>query len=355
MKGDSIMESVRNRYRNALAKRTEESYNTREDSGRYHSIFKEELGIIPWIPTKGEHEIDIIPYEVGENDPRVVTGKLVKGDISYVLPLWIHQGIGVTRDNFVCLTQNYRKPCPICEYVENLRSLPDSEEDLIKDLYAKRRVLYNIVVRDSVKEEEKNIQIMEIAHWFMERHLVGIAKKPREGGFIPFSDPDIGKTIFFERSGAGKDNTNYVRHQFLDRRAVISDEILASAFCLDSLIQVPTYNELYKVINLAEEVTPEEDVPAWDKGDWKTSPSDGDETVKEDEEENITCYGGGTFGVDYKRWDACEDCPMFIECRTENKALKVQLQSEQSPQKETKNPTTPITNPTTPSGSRRKL
>src|SRR3972149_10820636 len=194
------MKSSRNKYREALAKRSEESYNSREDSGKFHSIFKEELGVSTWTPTKGEHEIDIIPYEVGENDPRVIIGKLGKGDISYVLPIWVHQGIGVTRDNYICLTQNYRKPCPVCEYVETLRDLPDSDEELIKGLYAKRRVLYNVVVRDSVKEEEKKVQVMEIAHWFMERHLVGIAKKPREGGFIPFSDPDAGKIIFFERS-----------------------------------------------------------------------------------------------------------------------------------------------------------
>lgn len=339
------MKSRREKYKESLTKRTEESFNTKDDSGRFKSIFKDDLGITTWVVKEGEHEIDIIPYMVGKNDPRVMTGKLEVGDISYSLNLWVHQGIGVTQDNYVCLSQNYRKPCPVCEFIEEQKNDEGFDEDLIKSLYAKKRVVYNVIVRDSIKEEEKGVQILEIAHWFMERHLVGIAKKPREGGFIPFSDPDEGKIIFFERAGSGKENTSYIRHQFIDRKTTISDENLDKAKCLDSLIYIPSYNELSTLIGFSKHVetpgkgkedkeekqkeTEDDDIPAWDRKDW-TSDSEEEE---EQEEESLSCYEGGVLGKDYKKYTGCEECPVFIECRTKNKHLKVKLQEQSSTQK----------------------
>jgi len=102
-------------------------------------------------------------------------------------------------------------------------------------------------VHDTREEEKKGIQIFEASHFFMEEKIEEIAKLPRGGGYENFSDPDKGKLLAWTRKGAGKENTQYLGHRFIEREYPIPDRILDQSFSLDQVVNMhPSYEELEK-------------------------------------------------------------------------------------------------------------
>jgi hypothetical protein len=199
--------------------------------------------------TEGEHIVDILPWEVGPDMPMDETGEnpiTDEGDFDYVLDLFVHQNVGSMNQPYVCPWENFRKPCPICEYIKANR-LPKEEWSQTR---AKRRSIYLIWNRTNAEEEKKGVQIFDAAHFFMEEKLEEIAKLPRGGGYITFSDPDEGKSICWTRKGSGKENTSYIGHKFVDREARIPDRILDQTFSLDQVIEMhPSYEEIDAAFN----------------------------------------------------------------------------------------------------------
>ncbi len=231
-----------------LARRTEQSYDSREKGGKFQGVFKEDVNISSWFMEKGEHLFDIIPYQAGENDPVANAG-----EFSYWLDIYVHRNVGPRDLQFICLEQTFSKACPICEYRNELRKdAPDGERQ--KEAHKKktdelnwsRRCVYNVWVQDNREEIKKGVQVLEIAHWFMEKHLSALAKVPRArgGGYISFAHPEKGKTVSVIRTGVGATSTGYDGYQFVDRDYDIPDDILDEAHTLDDLIHIPTYREV---------------------------------------------------------------------------------------------------------------
>jgi len=307
------------------AKRTEESYAKKDDSGRFASIFKKELGDLPfWKCKEGSHELDIIPFNIGENNPLVVRGEAQVGDSDYVLDIWVHRSIGPTEDNYICPARNYGKPCPICEKIKILQS-DEANDDLVKDIRPRRRVIYNILCWDK-GEFEKGIQIWEVAHFYMESHLVEIAKQPRDGGFVNFACPDDGKTVCFKREGSGGQNTKFTGHQFADRIIdnkpyTITDKQLAQAFCLDDLVEVKTYEELEQAFYgtaTGRSDSPQEEEP--------------DVEMSAEEIEDLCPAKGGVFGETTGQLKPCDNCEHFEACQEEyDKREKEGVPKEEEP------------------------
>ena len=121
----------------------------------------------------------------------------------------------------------------------------DAHEALLKELRPSRRCIYNIVCLDTDEQEDKGIQIWEVAHFLMESKILAQAKIPKRdgGGILIFSDADTGKSIYFDRTGVGMTNTKYDGHQFRNREP-LPDEWLDGAYMLDDLIHIPTYEEV---------------------------------------------------------------------------------------------------------------
>jgi len=326
------MKRDRKAMREALLKRTQESHERREDSGRFGSIFKDIPGLQMWKCGAAEHVVDIIPFVAGADNP---TEK--QGDVAYVMETWVHYGVGVNEDAFVCPARTFNRECPICEYQKKLREEdPDENEDLIKSLNPKRRAIYNIVCRDNDKEEAKGVQVWDVAHWFMERHLTPLAKKPKGGGFILFADPDLGKSISFERKGSGATNSEFLGHKFIDREEPISDEELDGAYCLDEIVKVPTYEELNdtfwgskgkKESEQSEELEePEPEEPEEKEKEAKPTIALRRKQREERKAKKLVtenrCPGGGQFGVDLDTLEACDECSIWEECAKRADALE---------------------------------
>ncbi len=226
----------RSALKDRLLKRTEESYASKENSGKYADIFKKDIKVPKWSPKDSEHLFNIIPYIVGTNDP-----KLKEGEVSYILDIWVHVSVGVNEDRYVCPARNYGKPCPICERQKEMRLAGTFSDEEIKELNPKRRAIYNVHVFDTAEEEAKGVQVWDVSHWMTERLFSELSRKPKGGGFIPFSDPDNGKMLAFNK----KSLMEYVGHKMIDRDEPVSDAILEEAYTLDEMVHIPDYDELY--------------------------------------------------------------------------------------------------------------
>jgi len=238
------MKKSRRSVRDSLSNRQQKGFKRRE--GDNSGIFKEDMKAPLWKCSEGDHILDIIPYVAGANDPMVK-----KGEETYVLEVFIHQGIGVDDSSKICLAQTFGAKCPICEKRKELQR-NGADDDIIKRLTPSRypRSIYNIVCYDSVKEEDKGVQVWHTSNYLMESTLLELAKKPVRAGsknkvdsFITFADPDDGKSVVFKRKGT-VENTRFVGHRFEDRDYVIDEELMEQAYCLDELILIPTYEEL---------------------------------------------------------------------------------------------------------------
>jgi len=310
------------KFREGLMSRIKKSYDKRETTGRFKTIFRDDLEIQVWPCPEGDHLIDIIPYLAGNNDPDVEPGSP-----TYCLDVWVHPGVGVNENSYICLSRTYNKPCPICEYQKKLRMNQNADYEALISLNPVRRTLYNIVCYDNEKEKEKGVQVWQIAHWYFERFLVALARDPRTGRIICFADPEEGKSIAFTKKGKGR-NMQIIGHRFVDRSYEIPKEILDSAYILDEIIHVPTYEEVkeaFEGVSLEEISKPKEKIEEEPKGKEYFDTEGQIEPPKEKEEKpsrKLVCPFGGKFGEDIDNLEECINCPFYEKCALENERLK---------------------------------
>ena len=326
---------------NGLTGRIQKSYEKRDDTGQFKSIFVDDPILKFWKPTSAEHIIDIIPYFAGSNDP-----ELKEGEQTHVLIIFVHYDVGVNKDAFVCPARNYNQPCPICEYREDLRREEDYDEELVKSLNPKKRSIYNVVVLDSPKEEAKGVQVFDVAHWYMEKHLSALAKVPdrNAGGragaanrYVPFSSLDHGMSVAFEKKGS-KRNTEYIGHKFVERGYSISDEVASQAIPLDNYVVISSYEELKEAFYGSEgTMAPEEEAvhetsaPTLRTRRAEPKPAPEEEPPPPEEHPEPTlkprarpqpagtgvvyeCPAGGKFGEDCEKLEACNGCDLWEPC-----------------------------------------
>lgn len=288
-------------------------------------IFKADVSFKQWRDKSSEdaHEIDIIPYEVGENP---TNSKIKPGDIAYSAEYWTHSGIGPNEDRIICLAKTFNKPCPVCEDRKVLADDVGYEDDRVKKMKPSRQVLYNVVVYDTADEEKKGVQVWMVSHWFFERFIDDIAKASRGRGRVPFADPDVGKSITFFRRG--KESVTYSGHSFKDREYKIADEILDSTYCLEDLVHIPTYDEVYE-LHYGKKVDSVDDKQPDKQSEQPTSRRRGETastsapttstpptttTGTSTQTSSSACAGGGTFGKDIDNLDFCKKCEQYDSC-----------------------------------------
>lgn len=231
-----------------LKKRTEESYASKDDSGKFRNYIDPAIPLKQWKCEEGDHTIDIIPFLAGENN----FNGLKKDTGTHKIEVYAHSNIGINENAYVCPQLTISKPCPICDARAAMKKRPDYDEDEFKALAPKRRVVYQVCVYDSSKTEAMGVMYWESSFHLSEKNILAIAKNNRTGGFIEFADPDTGKTIEFTREGKGV-STDYVGFKFLDREEPISDEILDQAVSLDEYVKILSYDELKEIFQGSDE------------------------------------------------------------------------------------------------------
>lgn len=368
MDAKSIKEALQKRVKLYKKKQNEETF----------SIFKPNLGVKVWKCDKGDHIVDILPYFAGNNDPDIE-----KGQLTHVLEVHVHYNLGPDeKKSVICLERTFNKKsgiCPICQHRREI--MDEATEKVIKDLTPSKRCLYNIVCYDTDKEEDKGVQIWSVAHWFSEKHFANLMEQPvrrrgnskvseesEEIGIIYYMDPNEGKSIAFTKEGEGM-TTRFIGHRLVDRDYKIDPELLEKCYCLDEIIHIPTYEEVYELFfgepadgvekeevekpvqkskrlvkvkeeepeeeepEEEEEVEEEEEEVEEDEEESEEEDEEEEEEVKvkqkpkrvlpkvkvkkeseEEEDDSNECPG---FGKDTDKLDDCDDCSLWDDCQDE--------------------------------------
>lgn len=316
-------------YQEELEKRTKESYDTKDSSGKFKSIFEPSKiqGVAKWKPSEDDHSINIIPYIAGKNNPLYSEGKT-----AYYLDIYIHRSVGVNEDSYICLSRSYGQRCPICEHAAELRKMDEYDEDYVKSLNPTRRAIYNIQVLDNPKEIAKGVQLWDVSHFLFEKELAELAKKKQGGGFVVFSNPDTGKIISFRKKGEGK-SMKFPALSFEDREEPISDELLDQARVIEDLLHIPTYDEVKEAFFGAAAKSSAADEKDYGS-DQESDPSEKD--VPESVE--AVCYIDKEIGVEFDDYMECDDCKIRDLCKEVSDRLKEQARAAEEKEKEAARP-----------------
>lgn len=235
----------------------EYSRKTKDDSGGgMTTIFEKGNSFRMWRPKEGLHKVRIVPYPCGDRDPR-----FEEGEATWFFDAYVHRFIGPGNQHFVCPIKTFANTpedrvkamglelplrCPICEEHNRIRDKAGDDYESVKKqlgaIKAKRRVIYNIICKDNMAEENKGIQLWDESHFYSEQHLAGIATDP-EGNRVLFYDPEEGRTVFFEKQGKGN-NQQYGSYQFSKNADPVDEEDLENAIIIDEFIHYPTYDEM---------------------------------------------------------------------------------------------------------------
>lgn len=324
-----------------LIKRYQTSYRTREAGNtlkkgvfNWRKLGDKEISFFN--PGEGKFRINIIPYKIKtKNHPLVKSGDMEIGDMDYVMDVYVHRYVGATESSVICLKQTFGKPCPICEHMAKLNKEGNEEE--AKSLKPSRRVIYNV---EDLKEPGK-VKVFETSHYLFERELIEEARD-EEGGFVDFADPKAGKEIKFRaaENSVGQNKFNeYKSFSFEDRDEPISDELLEQAISFDEVLDVPSYDEVKKVLFCEDEETEAEDEPdEYEETEATPAESKKKKEVEEDEADEETevedepeedekpqksikkkeakgkCPYGHKFGIDADSHDDCDECDIWDSC-----------------------------------------
>ena len=241
-KKSKSLEKSRSRRKLQSNKLEERIKKSQEQSqGKSKSILRKDKDIPTWRPKDGAHIIDVIPYTAGKLDPTVDAG-----DPTYTYEYWAHVRVGPNDGIYLCPTEMFNKPCPICEHRQKLR---EADDEAWKGLFPKRRNLYNIICYDR-GEENKGVQVWDVSYHYFEKYVLAISRKPSRKGkrerTVNFVDVDNGKSINFtiEPAKSKNDYPDFVGHSFDDRDYKIDDEMLDGAFILDESVHIASYEEI---------------------------------------------------------------------------------------------------------------
>lgn len=246
--------------KSGLAKRYQASYDNQGSFGTKAGVmnWKKVDGEVEFFsPKEGRNRINIIPYTIKtKNHPLVKKGEFEIGEKDYVMDIFTHRGIGPSEATVLCLKETYGKPCPICEQAAMLKK--QGKEKEAGALKASRRVFYNV---QDCKNPDK-LLVFEASHFLFEKELIDEARDDEEGGFVDFADEESGKEIKFRCSKVSKGGfefNEFKSFSFEDRDENIPDELLESAISFDEIMNVPTYEEVEKILYGEDDEDSDED------------------------------------------------------------------------------------------------
>lgn len=319
--------------KNSLAKRYQRSYESKDSGGVKKGVMNYS-NVEFYKPEEGRNRINIIPYTIKtKNHPLVKSGEFEIGEKDYLMDIWVHKNIGASESSVICLKKTYGKPCPICEQAEIFKKQGKDAES--KALNSSRRAFYNV---QDLKDGK--LKVFETSHYLFEKELIDEARDG-EDGYVNFADEEEGKEISFKASKEKKGKIEYLEFKsfrFEDREEPISDELLENAVSFDEIMNVPTYEQVEKILfgsDDSDEDEPEEDEV--ENTSTKSVKRDSDEDEPEekpkkakvceesedDESKDSACPYSHKFGKDVDGFEECDNCTCWDKCCKEyNKKYK---------------------------------
>jgi hypothetical protein len=288
------------------------------------------------------YALDIIPFLIEENFP----DKMFRGNSPEVGQPWfcvdlhVHSGIGPNNEKVVCPKHSFksgvakgdRAGCPICDELakrqEAVADDPERRKVIWKEMKPNRRNLYNVVVRDNGEEEEKGVQLFEVAYFYFQQNIEDTADED-DDGVSTYWDIEEGKQIRFKVTEQGeKQAPKFSGFSFKDRKYEIVEEDLEESVSPQRWIKYYSFDELYQLIhqNNGTSAVKEEDKEDDDEEEKPRRGRRGRQETKvdEDDEDDLPfsnaevdqsskkCEFGHDFGFDAGSFDECQDCPKEI-------------------------------------------
>lgn len=318
----------RSKMRKNLSGRADESAKNAASSGSWHPVWHDlPIPVYKKIPEKIPFVFDIIPFVVSEDFlVNEQTHRVLhrKDEYYYSIDYWVHTKCGPSNHNILCPRKSLGLPCPICEIADERKKeveFGDKEKFKVhvKPFLPMHRHMYQIWVHDRAKEEEnKGVQLLDMAHFSLEQNLLLIAKDPETGENIEFSWPGVeGKRICFMREGAGATNTQYLGHKFIDRKEEIPDEIVNQAVPLNEYITIYTYDEISDIINGSQGASEDDEEQSDnDSSEKKEAPVRKRRQLPGKEVKKNPCPFNHKFGEDCDQEDDCSACDddVYTKC-----------------------------------------
>ena len=218
-----------------MSERTEAINNAydKSQSGRTSFFYVqtqvlERLGITAFKSQMNDNFIRIMPPK----DPKMFWAREV----------YIHSEIGANRATFLCMNKMFGKPCPVCEYVEQLKD-QNVNSETIKPLYARKRFLMFVYdVRD-------DSTIAKGLRWYdapgkLVSEIILKSKDKRTKAVVDVCDPLEGRDIEFVRKGQGL-KTDYAGIDLKITETVPADWY-ENVPTFDEVLIIPTYEQIQR-------------------------------------------------------------------------------------------------------------
>lgn len=196
--------------------------------------------------------LDIIPYTVGEGNPRADEGM-----VHFERSFYVHKNIGPDNNSYTCPYKNSGKKCPICQFKTKLAMDPKTKKEVIKALDPKLRQLYLVIDHDN---REDGLQVFETAFWKSFGELLRNKVKAGDDdspyqNFFHLEDGFYLKVTTEQDSFNGKTYYKPSNIEMRKRKTPLDDSLLEEAPCLDELVLELPYDELKDIFTQA----PDED------------------------------------------------------------------------------------------------
>lgn len=224
------------------------------------------------IKKPGTYRLDIIPYVVGDRNPKAAKGKKY-----WHRTYWVHRNIGPHNDSYVCPVKEANERCPICEYVAAKLRDPDVSESEEKQLYAmrpKERQLFNVIDRD---REDELVMVWDQSYHTFGKYVKGkLDRMDPDEDFHFFAHPERGYTLKIGASEESAGKMKYIDCADIEfkKRKPYDWSIVDQAHCLDDMVKLLDYDELKRIFLQAPK-DDDDDKPAAKSG--KSKPRDDDD------------------------------------------------------------------------------
>lgn len=325
-----------------------DDYNKSKNySGREYSTFYETPEGMQIFQVKADkknesgttYKVDCIPFEVLNNFP----DKMWKGgnppeagDTWYVIDVHVHKNVGPNNESFICPKHSFRSGiasgdkagCPWCEEMDRLQNLePDDRKrkEIYFSMRPQRRLLFNFINRDGGEEEDKGIQLFDVAYNYKFHEGIDDAIEEDEDGVSTWWDIDDGKLLRFkvkhdgeatnEKTGKSYDKIKFTSFKLVKRvdpvtkkSYVISDEELEESVSPQKWLKLFSYDEIKALIPAASAVSENTDDDDDEEEEEVRKPRARREKKEVAEDE---CPHGYEFGVEFSSHGhetVCDDC-----------------------------------------------
>lgn len=191
--------------------------------------------------TREKEELDrvfgaaIIKLKVGRNIIRLLPPK--EGQDTPFRMVWMHFVPVAGNDKpevFPCPRKEANKPCPVCAKAEELRSSGDDALfEKAKTLFARRQWYANAIDRKTPTEVKLLAAGKEI-----QTQINAIARNLMEEDRIDITDPYEGIDLVVERSGTGREDTEYTVTQRGAKLTALGEDDEAMQALIDAMVDL---------------------------------------------------------------------------------------------------------------------